>query len=75
MKITNVRVTHVNIPLDAPFWWTAGLYGGASKSIVAVEADAGLIGLGEPPWLQFGQGIKAENDPALLCPAPPALAL
>jgi glucarate dehydratase len=34
MKIVNVRVTHVNVPLDGPFWWTAGLYPGASKSII-----------------------------------------
>lgn len=27
MKITSIRVTHVNVPFDAPFWWTAGLSG------------------------------------------------
>ncbi len=30
MKITNIRATPVNIPLEAPFWWTGGLYPGAS---------------------------------------------
>ena len=55
MKITDIRVTHVNVPLDAPFWWTAGLYGGASKSIVEVETDEGLVGLGEAPWWHFGE--------------------
>ncbi|WP_299847353.1 hypothetical protein [uncultured Paracoccus sp.] len=25
-EFTNIRVTHVNLPLDAPFWWTGGLY-------------------------------------------------
>lgn len=49
MKITNIRVTHVNVPLDAPFWWTAGLYGGASKSIVEVERTRGSSGLGRHP--------------------------
>jgi glucarate dehydratase len=34
MRIANVRVTHVNVPFDAPFWWTGGLYPGASKSII-----------------------------------------
>jgi glucarate dehydratase len=66
MKITNIRVTHVNVPLDAPFWWTAGLYGGASKSIVEVETDEGVVGLGEAPWWHFGEVIKAEIAPALI---------
>ena len=66
MKITDIRVTHVNVPLDAPFWWTAGLYGGASKSIVEVETDEGVVGLGEAPWWHFGEVIKAEIAPALI---------
>ncbi len=66
MKITNIKVTHVNIPFDAPFWWTAGLYAGASKSIIEVETDAGLVGLGEAPWWHFGEVIKSEIAPALI---------
>jgi glucarate dehydratase len=26
MRITRLRVTPVNIPLEAPMWWTGGLY-------------------------------------------------
>lgn len=66
MKITNIRTTHVNVPFDAPFWWTAGLYGGASKSIVEVETDEGLVGLGEAPWWHFGEVIEKEIAPALI---------
>jgi len=66
MKITNIKVTHVNVPLDAPFWWTAGLYAGASKSIIEVETDEGLVGLGETPWWHFGEVIKADIAPALI---------
>lgn len=66
MKITNIKVTHVNVPFDAPFWWTAGLYAGASKSIIEVETDAGLIGLGEAPWWHFGEVIKSDIAPALI---------
>lgn len=67
MKITKIRVTHVNVPFDAPFWWSAGLYGGASKSIIEVETDQpGLVGLGEAPWWHFGEVIKAEIAPALI---------
>ena len=66
MKITNIKVTHVNVPFDAPFWWTGGLYPGASKSIIEVETDEGITGLGEAPWWHFGEVIKAEIAPALL---------
>lgn len=66
MKITNIRVTHVNVPFDAPFWWTGGLYPGASKSIIEVETDQGIVGLGEAPWYHFGEIIKAEIAPALI---------
>jgi glucarate dehydratase len=66
MKITNIKVTHVNVPFDAPFWWTAGLYAGASKSIIEVETDEGITGLGEAPWWHFGETIKQEIAPALL---------
>ena len=66
MKITNIRVTHVNLPFDAPFWWSAGLYPGASKSIVEVETDEGLVGLGEAPWWHFGEAIEREIAPALI---------
>jgi trimethylamine--corrinoid protein Co-methyltransferase len=47
VKITNIRATPVNIPLEAPFWWTGGLYPGASKVIVEVETNEGLVGLDE----------------------------
>ena len=66
MKITSIRVTHVNVPFDAPFWWTAGLYPGASKSIVEVETDEGIVGLGEAPWWHFGEVIEREIAPALI---------
>ena len=66
MKITNIRTTLVNVPFDAPFWWSAGLYGGASKAIVEVETDQGLVGLGEAPWYHFGEIIDREIAPALI---------
>jgi glucarate dehydratase len=66
MKITDIKVTHVNVPFDAPFWWTAGLYGGASKSIVEVETNEGVVGLGEAPWWHFGEVIRQEIAPALI---------
>ena len=47
MRITRLKATPINIPLEAPMWWTGGLYPGTSKVIVEVETDEGLTGLGE----------------------------
>src|SRR5690606_15425523 len=66
MNITNIRVTHVNVPLDAPLWRTAGPDRGASKSIIEGETDEGIGGRGEAPWWHFGEVIKAEIAPALI---------
>ena len=37
MKITALKATPVNIPLEKPMWWTGGHYPGTSKTIVEVE--------------------------------------
>ena len=47
MKITAIRATCVNIPLETPFYWTLGKYPGTSKVIVEVDTDEGLTGIGE----------------------------
>lgn len=49
MRITSVRLTPVNIPLELPYLWTGGLYPGTSKVVVEVETDEGITGLGEAP--------------------------
>lgn len=49
IKITRVRATPINIPLEKPLWWTGGHYPGTSKTIIEVETDQGLVGLGEAP--------------------------
>lgn len=49
MKITAIRATPVNLPLEAPYIWALGEHPGFSKTIVEVETDEGLIGLGEAP--------------------------
>lgn len=59
MKITKITVTPVNIPLEAPFLWTAGLYPGTSKAIIEVETDAGLVGLGEAPSAHLTPAIES----------------
>jgi glucarate dehydratase len=49
MKITAIRATPVNIPLEAPYLWSYGALAGFSKTIVEIETDEGLTGLGEGP--------------------------
>lgn len=49
MKITAIRATPVNIPLEAPYLWSYGALDGFSKTIVEVETDQGITGLGEGP--------------------------
>lgn len=62
MKITRITATPVNIPLEKPIWWTGGLYPGTSKTIVQVETDAGLLGLGEAPSSEVVRLIEAMGE-------------
>lgn len=62
MKISRIRVTPVNIPLEAPLWWTGGTYPGTSKAIVEIETDEGLIGLGEAPSVDVVSTIEAMGE-------------
>ena len=57
MKITDLRATTVTVPLAAPLRHANGCHWGRFvRTIVEVETDAGLIGLGE----MGGGGESAE---------------
>ena len=57
MKITDIRATTVTVPLEAPLRHAAGCHWGRFvRTIVEVETDEGLIGLGE----MGGGGESAE---------------
>ena len=47
MKITDIQVHKVNLPLVTGFRWASGLYLGATKGIVEIHTDEGIVGLGE----------------------------
>ena len=66
MKITAIRATPVNIPLDAPFFWSVGLYPGTTKVVVEVETDEGLVGLGESPSPDCAARINNVLAPKLI---------
>ena len=62
VRITGLKATPVNIPLEAPMWWTGGLYPGTSKVIVEILTDQGLVGLGEAPSADLLGPIRAMGE-------------
>ncbi|MEK1891242.1 MAG: mandelate racemase/muconate lactonizing enzyme family protein [Phyllobacterium sp.] len=49
MKIRRITATPINLTLEAPYVWVFGELDGFSPTIVEVETDDGLVGLGEAP--------------------------
>ena len=47
MKITNVRITPVSVPVEAPLRYSTGADPAIHRLIIEVESDEGLVGLGE----------------------------
>jgi len=48
MKITDIKATTVTVPLEAPLRHAAGAHWGRFvRTIVEVETDEGILGLGE----------------------------
>ena len=55
MRITDIRATTVTVPLEAPLLHANGAHWGRFvRTIVEVETDEGLVGLGE----MGGGGMK-----------------
>jgi glucarate dehydratase len=46
-RITDVRATPVNIPLEAPYRFSYGSIASLTKTIVEIATDDGVVGLGE----------------------------
>jgi glucarate dehydratase len=58
LKITDIKTTAVTVPLEAPLRHAAGCHWGRFvRTIIELETDEGLIGLGE----MGGGGESAEN--------------
>ena len=66
MKITRLRATPVNIPLEAPYLWSYGSIAGFSKTIVEIETDEGITGLGEGPSPANAALIEKSIAPRLI---------
>jgi glucarate dehydratase len=49
MKIRRVKATPINYRLEAPYLWVFGELDGFSRTVVEVETEDGLVGIGEAP--------------------------
>lgn len=66
MKITGIRATPINLPLEAPYLWSYGTLAGFSKTIVEVETSDGIVGLGEGPSSTNATMIVETLSPRLI---------
>jgi glucarate dehydratase len=64
--ILAIRATPVNLRLDAPYRWVAGLNYGFTNVIVEIETDAGIVGLGEAGTWRHAQLISDDLAPRLI---------
>lgn len=74
VQISAIRATPVNIPLEAPYRWSVGVYPGFSKTIIEVETTEGVTGVGEAPSARSAAVIDQYLAPRLLSADPRDLA-
>lgn len=66
MKIRRITATPINLRLDAPYLWAFGELDGFSPTIVEVETEEGLTGLGEAPTPAAARLVAESLAPALI---------
>lgn len=66
VTVAAVRVTPINIPLRAPYRWSAGIFPGFTRTIVEVEASNGAIGIGEAGSYRAARVIEDDLGPRLI---------
>jgi glucarate dehydratase len=47
MKITDLRVTSVTVPMEAPLRWSLGVETGTTRGLIEVQTDEDITGIGE----------------------------
>jgi glucarate dehydratase len=65
MQITDILVHKVNIPLTTGYRWASGVYFGATKGIVEVRTDEGIVGWGEVATVEQAEIVVQEYAPRL----------
>ena len=66
MKITDILVHKVNLPLVTGYRWASGVYLGATKGLVEVHTDDGIVGWGEVPTVEQADLVAQEFAPRLI---------
>jgi glucarate dehydratase len=66
MGITNILVHKVNLPLVTGYRWASGVYLGATKGIVEVHTDDGIVGWGEIPTVDQADLVAHHFAPRLI---------
>ena len=65
MLITDILVHKVNLPLVTGYRWASGVYLGATKGIVEVRTDEGIVGWGEVPTVEQADIVLYDFAPRL----------
>ena len=65
MLITNIFVHKVNLPLVTGYRWASGVYLGATKGIVEIQTDEGIVGWGEVATVEQADIVAHEFAPVL----------
>jgi glucarate dehydratase len=65
MQITDILVHKVNLPLITGYRWASGVYLGATKGIVEVQTDDGIVGWGEVATVEQADIVAHEFAPRL----------
>ncbi len=47
MKITDITITPVTVPMEATLRWSMGVETGTTRGIIQVHTDEGIVGIGE----------------------------
>ena len=66
MKISNVTATVVTVPTTRPCAWSGGNSLGCTRTIIEIETDSGLVGLGEAPWARSARIVSEKFAPILI---------
>jgi len=66
MQVTNILVHKVNLPLVTGYRWASGVYLGATKGLVEVRTDDGIVGWGEVATVEQADIVLHEFAPRLV---------
>jgi len=59
MKITNLRSTILSVPFKKPTFWPYGRMDGMTVTVIELETDEGIVGIGENACIQIpAEGYK-----------------